>query len=279
MIKAKIVIFFAWTMLCAFALTTSDVQAQDEELGQLDEVAESIDSPDDEQTGNLDLSEMIDASRSKRHPYLFAVSGSAYHMIPINILKEEVYDINDLTSAGFGFSVGGKIFILDGLALTVDYRRAKIGFVDDKPGQMAPINAMLIDGGPRLTPDGGIKMDHVAIGLTSYLGDKMMPESRFNFYLNSQLLFSDWSVTDDGRVGSILNYENELLEGSDMGIGLGFGTEYALSSKIQLDTSLVWNFVLTGDEVRFDGFDSLNHSQYWTNTHWWGLSLGLVIGL
>jgi hypothetical protein len=99
-------------------------------------------------------------------------------------------------------------------------------------------------------------------------------------YFAGQLLFTDWAMTDNGRDGEILNYADELLEGTDMGIGFGLGTEFALTSKIILDTNLIWNYVLTGDELRFDDFDSsFNQSQYWTNTHWLGLSVGLVIGL
>jgi opacity protein-like surface antigen len=279
MFKAKIVLLFVLTLLLTVTLASSDVRAQDEELGQLDDLDESFDSIDGAEADDLNLDDMIEESQAKRHPYLLAISGSAYHMIPINVLKEEVYDINDLTGAGFGFGFGAKIFILDGFALSAEYRRASMDFVDDRPGEMAPINAMLLSGTPDLSPESGLRMDSLALGFTAYIGDKVMPDSKFNMYFAGQLLFTDWAVTDNGRDGEILNFDNELLEGTDMGVGFGLGTEFALTSKIMLDTSLIWNYVLTGDELRFDGFESSNLSQYWTNTHWLGLSVGLVIGL
>ncbi len=279
MFKAKIVLLFVMALLLTVTLTSSDVRAQDEELGQFDEFDESLDSLDGTESDDLNLDDMIEESQAKRHPYLLAISGSAYHMIPISILKEEVYDINDLTGAGFGFGVGAKIFILDGFAVTAEYRRASMDFVSDRPGEMAPINDELHDESPDLSPESGLKMDSFSLGFAAYLGDKIMPDSKFNMYLTGQLLFTDWAVTDNGRDGEILNYDNELLEGTDVGVGFGIGTEYSLTSKIMLDANLIWNYVLTGDELRFDGFESANLSQYWTNTHWLGLSVGLVIGL
>jgi hypothetical protein len=43
---------------------------------------------------------------------------------------------------------------------------------------------------------------------------------------------------------------------------------------------LQWGYLLTGDEIKWEGLQSsFNDSYYWTNTHFWNLSLGLVIGI
>jgi len=70
------------------------------------------------------------------------------------------------------------------------------------------------------------------------------------------------------------------IEGTDFGGGLGIGTEYRIARKANLDLQLFWGYVLTGDEIKYDGLQSpVNDSFYWTNTHFWNLSLGIVIGL
>ncbi|NTV04860.1 hypothetical protein HGA89_08155, partial [bacterium] len=62
--------------------------------------------------------------------------------------------------------------------------------------------------------------------------------------------------------------------------GAGIGTEYRLNRRANLDLSLLWGYVLTGDEIKWEDLRSpINESYYWTNTHFWNLSLGLVIGI
>ena len=75
-------------------------------------------------------------------------------------------------------------------------------------------------------------------------------------------------------------YQDEPIEGTDLGASFGFGTEYRLGRKMNLDMQVLWGFVKTGDEIKFEGLQAPeNGSFYWTNTHFWNVSLGVVIGL
>lgn len=274
--KAKYVLLFALLGLLLVG-GSGVVLAQDEELVSDDELESFMDEAAGD-TASVDLDAALAVATARKHPSLLAISVSGEHMIPLNVLKELVYDINDLKKASFGFGVGVRAYVLDGLALSLNGRTNTIGFVDDRTEEMALISAQLDDHTP-LTPDAGIKMDGVSLALTAYVGKQLMPDSRFNPYVSGAFLYYDWAVTDDGRDGTVLTYQGLPLEGSDPGVGFGIGTEYALGEKLLLDLGLMWNFVLTGDEVKYVGFESTNGSQYWTNTHWWGLSLGLVLGL
>ncbi|HPF34038.1 MAG TPA: hypothetical protein P5571_07375 [Candidatus Krumholzibacteria bacterium] len=275
--KSKHVLLHALLALLLVLGVGGAVQAQDDELVSGDELEEFMDEAGSDSTG-VDIDAAVAVFTARKHPSLLAVSVSGEHMIPLNVLKELVYDINDLKKAAFGMGLGVRAYVLDGLALSVHGRTTTIGFVDDKPEAMAPINALL-DEHTQLTPDAGIKMDGITVAVTAYIGKQVMPESHFNPYFSGAFLYYDWAVTTDGRDGGVLSYQGTLLEGSDPGVGIGFGTEYALSDKLLLDVGLMWNFVLTGDEVKFVNFESTNKSQYWTNTQWWGLSVGLVLGL
>lgn len=275
--KAKIVLLFALLSLSLAAATADVALAQDDDLFSGDE----LDSLLDEAAGDtaiVDLGAAKATATARKHPSLLAVSVSGEHMIPLNVLKELVYDINDLKKAAFGLGLGVRAYMLDGLALSVNGRTATIDFVDDRLTEMGAISDQL-DVDTPLTPAAGIKMDGISVALTAYLGKRIMPDSRFNPYVSAAFLYYDWALTDDGRDGTVLTYQGAALEGSDPGLGFGIGTEFALSRKLLLDAGLMWNYVLTGDELKFVGFESPNASQYWTNTHWWGLSVGLVLGL
>lgn len=215
--------------------------------------------------------------KERRHPGFLAVALGAEHMVPINILKEEIYDMNDLTGASMAFGGGLRIYVLDMLAVHLNVRRGGTSFVDDKPEEMALIDEKL-DGVGLFTPDSYLKLDGGSVGVVTYLGDAMMPESRFNPFVSANVLYYDWAVTTNGRDSAVLTYQDEPIEGADFGVGIGFGTEYGLNDSMLLELGLVWNYLLTGDEIVFDGFQAPNDSFYWTNTHWWGLSANLVFG-
>ncbi len=214
----------------------------------------------------------------ERHPFVLAFSGSAVHLIPINILKEEIYDINDLTTASFGYSAEVRAYILDGLSLSLGGMRTGFSMVDNRSQAMTDINSRF-EGDP-INLDNYIRMDGLFLNLTAFLGNKLMPESRFNPYLRAGVMYFDWALESDGRGSDTIAYQDELIEGTDLGAGMGIGSEYRLGNKALLDLQLFWGYVKTGDEIKFDGLQSpINDSFFWTNTHYWNLSLGLVIGL
>lgn len=212
----------------------------------------------------------------RRHRGRFALAAGVQHIIPINILKENIHDINDLTAASLAYSVGGRLFILDELAVGFDLRRGGNTFVSDKVGEMETIDALL-DGEGTFTPDSFLKLDGFAVSLTTYVGDQLTPDSRFNPYVSGSFLYYDWALTDDGRDGNVLSYQDELIEGQDYGVGFGIGTEFAFSDNALVELGMIWNYLLTGDEIKFDRFQADNDSYYWTNTHWWGLNANLVL--
>ncbi len=96
----------------------------------------------------------------------------------MNILKEEIHDINDLTKAGNGFGAQLKFFVLDELAVTFGAQRSGSSFVDDKPEDMQIINAEL-DGTDMLSTDTFLKMDLISLGLIAYIGNSG-PTGRFS---------------------------------------------------------------------------------------------------
>ena len=247
---------------CLLGLMLGACGAYAQEIGSLTGIEEEIET---------------DTGRTY-HPYVLAVSASFVNLVPINILKEEIYDINDLTKSGQGVAADLRLYILDGLALSAGGIRSGFSLVDDKPTEMATINDRF-EGAP-ISPDNFLRMDGLFFNLTAYLGGKIMPDSRFNPYLRGGVLYFDWALEENGRGSDPVVYQNAIIEGTDFGGGFGVGTEYKITRKACLDFQIFWGYVLTGDEIKFDGLQSpINNSNYWTNTHFWNMSLGLVIGL
>ena len=213
-----------------------------------------------------------------KHPYSLSVSGSLLHLVPINIRKEEVYDINDLTKAGMGFGIDLRFYVMDGLAISIGGARTGFGLTDSKPTEMAAINNRF-EADP-ITPDNYIKLDGLNFSIVTYLGNRVSPDSAFNPYFRIGALYYDWALQENGRGSDTVTYQDEPIEGTSMGAGLGFGTEYRLRDKVMLDTELFWGYVLTGDSIKWEGLQApSNGSYYWTNTHFWQMRLGLTIGL
>ncbi|MBU0743415.1 hypothetical protein KKG45_00290 [bacterium] len=250
------------TSTCLLVLMLGACGATAQQIGSLTSVEEETET---------------DTGRT-RHPYVLAVSGSYVNLMPINILKEEIYDINDLTRGGRGVSADLRLYILDGLAISVGGMRSGFQLVDDKPDEMATINSRFE--GDSITPDNFLRLDGLFFNLTAYVGNRLMPDSRFNPYLRGGVLYFDWALEEDGRGSDPIMYQDEVIEGKDFGGGLGIGTEYRLARKANLDFQVFWGYVMTSDEIKFEGLQSpVNGSYYWTNTHFWNMSLGLVIGL
>ncbi len=250
------------TSMCLLVLMLGACGAAAQEIGALTGVEEETET---------------DTGRT-HHPYVLAFSGSFVNLVPINILKEEIYDINDLTRSGQGFSADLRLYVLDGLALSVGGIRTGFPLVDNKPAEMAMINYRF-EGDP-ITPENFLRLDGLFFNLTAFVGSRLMPESRFNPYLRGGILYFDWALEENGRGSDPILYQDEVIEGRDLGGGFGIGTEYRLTRKANLDFQVFWGYILTGDEIKFDGLQSpVNDSFYWTNTHFWNMSLGLVIGL
>jgi len=225
-------------------------------------------------TAPADTTASVQQGRLK-HPSLLAVSAAARLLVPIHVLKEETYDINDLTA--FGSAVSGELIVypLDQLSISFGGMRGGYDFTSSKPGEMARINARL-EGNP-LSPDSYLRLDGGYMMITAYLGNSMAAHSRLNPYVRLGLLYMDWEMLDDGRNGNTLTWQDKLMSGDDWGVGGGVGTEYRLGRTISLDSSIFWGYVRTGDEIKWKGFQApVTDSFYWTNTHFLSVSLGMI---
>ncbi|MCP4799745.1 MAG: hypothetical protein GY893_07305 [bacterium] len=222
--------------------------------------------------------ETVEDVAPAHHSSLFAVSIFAQHLIPIHILKQELYDINDLTGGGFGIGGEFKVHPMENLALSFGTIRGGMPIIGDKPDDMALINDGLRLNDTDLTADAFIQLDGFYLSLINYLGNRMMPGSKFNPYLKTNLLYMDWALLENGRGSNIMTYSEDEIVGNDFGAAFGIGTEYDLTSDLKLDWSTTWTYVTTGDEIKWEGFQHENNSFMWTNTHFWNMNLGLVYG-
>ncbi len=204
-----------------------------------------------------------------KHPSALALSGAVSFVTPLHIIKEGAYDIIDLSSNGLGFDVGLRWYALDSLALSFHGFTGSVGFDDSHPGQMDQINRRLTG---EFTTDSKFAFTGLSFGLQAYLGQKFMPDSRFNPYMKADIVYLDWELQEEDG-GDVLVYNQNALEGQHMGAGAGLGTEYRLSDKIDLEFEWMWNYILTEDT------DTWNEDSFWTNTHLWTLSAGIVLKL
>lgn len=198
-----------------------------------------------------------------RHPSALALSGAFCYWGGLHILKENVYDVNDLTDGGFAGDLGLRWYALDGLAISLHAVSGGMNFTDTKPGETA---AIPIDG---LSSDAYLEMKGLSFGLQAYLGQKLFPDSKFNPYMKGSILYMDWSLLDESG-GESLVFDNEPLEGTNAGVGFGLGTEYDLGDTIDLEFEWLWNYLLTEDDTKWD------EESMWTNTHYWTVSAGVI---
>lgn len=202
------------------------------------------------------------ASVRNKHPRLLAVSARGGWRVPVRILKENKRNINDIMSGTAGFDAGLRWYPLDGLALGARYARGGLEMTDNA------FDLARFD----LTGSEYLRLDSYTVWLSAYLGNALMPDSRVNPYLTLSASRYDWAFTQDGRDGDPYVILDTPVEGKDLGVAGGIGLEYALSSRLWLETEWTWNYIFT-ELDRSDGVFSV-----WTNTHFWNLGLGLVLG-
>lgn len=231
--------------------------------------------PTDVQTEPGSAEEIVTVRR--KNPSRFSVCTQMNILIPVRVLKEEVYDINDLSKSGLGYGAGLTYHFKDYLAFSFKGMRGGFNFVDNKLDDMQDINIQL-DGTDTLNPDSYMKMDTYSFNVVTYLGGFIMPESNFNPFVIVGVMNTDWALYENGRDSEILAYQGKPIEGKSGGIQVGMGTAYRLNSKIALQATWAWTHIRTGDEIKWVGFQSnFNKSFYWTNSHYWNLGLGLSI--
>lgn len=206
-----------------------------------------------------------DAPRSK-HPYRLAVTGRAGWWASLHSVKDEHYTINNLTASAPAFDGAVKLYLLDGFALFVRGVRGGQNMSDD-----ADRTAPYVANG--LGPDSFLALDGIEIGVNGYLGQKIMPTSRFNPYLTGGAGRYSWAMTSAGRGTAPLTIEQSPLEGTDLGGWFGMGTEYALGQKMALEFEWAWRFYLTRDTKAWRDSEDI-----WGNSLAFALSAGLTYG-
>ncbi len=198
-----------------------------------------------------------------RHSTRFAVVGRAAYWNPIYILKDNVRNINDITTHEFGWDAGLQWYIMDGLALCARYVQGGLGF-DTNQKNLALFG---------FTGDEFLEFKGPEISLKAYLGNQLVPTSDFNPYLTAYIGSFDWSLGGNGRGSTPVSLQEEPLEDTSVGFGAGLGTEYALSGRLAIEVEWLWRYFMTEDKNKWTDIEHL-----WTNTHAWTLSLGAVIG-
>ncbi len=201
-----------------------------------------------------------------RHDYRFALAGQAGRWAALHVVKDGIDNINNVTTGEMAFAGGLKWFALDGFNLYARYYRGGQGLTDDQ----AELDAFTDVG---LGADSFLRLDGWEIGLAGYLGNVMMRDSKFNPYVTAAAGQVSWELTASGRGSAPLTLERDALAGTDIAVLFGIGTEYELSPSLALDFEWAWRYFMTGNEDLWP-----DASATWSNTHAWGLSLGLTWG-
>lgn len=210
--------------------------------------------------------EPVEAKRV-RHDYSLAVTGRASWWPALHVVKEENYNINNLTKAALNFDGALKLKVLDEFTVFGRYYRGGLNFTGDEA-----MLARYADIG--LTSDSYLKLDGWELGVTGYLGSKISPQGNFNPYLTAAAGMVSWDLTSAGRGTDSLVLERSPLKGDNLAFMFGIGTEYELSSKAALEFEWAWRFFKTKDEALWPDPDNT-----WTSTHAWNLSVGLTWAL
>jgi hypothetical protein len=211
----------------------------------------------------------------RKHDYRFAVTVRGARWVPLYVMKEKVRNINDITSPTFSFDAGLRFHLLDYLALQARMVRGGVGLDTNARnlGLFHPETIPQGDGLSRpLTTDAFIALDGYEFSLVTFLGQSIMPDSKFNPYLIAVMGRTDWELNSDGRSGEIIAIADVPLTGTDWTFGGGLGTEYAVSKRFGLELEWVWAYTTTQDETKWEDI-----TFQWTSQHVFRLSLGGIV--
>ncbi|MBU8871083.1 MAG: outer membrane beta-barrel protein [Gemmatimonadales bacterium] len=201
-----------------------------------------------------------------RHPYRFAVTGRFGFWPALHVLKEETYNINNLTTKGASLDGTLKFFVLDEFNIFVRGFRGGLNFTDDEK-----INVFQDIG---LSPDSSVKLDGFEVGVMGYFGNLLLRDSKFNPYLTGSGGKTSWELNEGGRGSDVVNILFEDVIGTDWAFAAGFGTEYEVRNSLCLEVEFLWRYFMTQDEEIWE-----DYTNYWTNTHAWSFSFGLTWGI
>jgi hypothetical protein len=201
-----------------------------------------------------------------RHDYNFAVTGRLSQWFALHMVKDENYNMNNLTSSSLSLDLAVKYYPLDGFNVFVRGFRGgqNFGSEQEKLDRYTDIG---------LNADSFLTLDGFEFGVMGYFGNLLMRDSRFNPYLTGSVGTFSWELTESGRGTDILAIEEIPLEGSGVCMAAGLGTEYKLNEKMNLELDFMWRYFPTADDLVWEDPDN-----YWSSTHVWSMSFGLSYG-
>jgi hypothetical protein len=198
-----------------------------------------------------------------RHQRHFGIEGRYGIWYPVYVLKMDERNINDITTSASGWGAGVHLYLLDGLALGGRWLNSGLAF-DTNEKNLARFG---------FTGKEFIEFKGWEIFLRAYMGNMLLPDSKFDPYVTAIFGKVDWKLLVDGRGGSeVYQILDEPVEGTDYMAGAGLGVEYPISSRLMVLAEWIWRYIRTEDKTKWANVD-----QGWTNTHAWDVSLGLMI--
>jgi len=201
-----------------------------------------------------------------RHDYHFALTARAAYWPALHVVKDEVYNINNLTSSTFNYDGTLRWYAMDSFCLLVRGVKGGLGFKSDE-ARLAEFEEI------GLTSDSYLKLDTFEFGIMGFLGNVMMRNSKFNPFISLVGGSTNWELTESGRGSEVLEILQVPLQGTSFSAGFGLGTEYELNKSFALEFEWMWRYYATRDEAKWAEPDL-----FWSNTHAWALSLGLTWG-
>ena len=199
-----------------------------------------------------------------RHSHRLGLTGRISYWTSLHVVKDEVYNINDLTTSELGFDGALKYYMLDGFSIFARMFRGGQG-IDNDQDKLAQFEGVSVTGDSYLTLDG------FEVGVMGYLGNIISEESNFNPYLTAAIGQVSWELNADGRGSDVLTYDDVPFSGDDLSVAIGLGTEYQLNDSLNVELELLWRYFMTEDTDVWS-----DNEQLWTNQHTWALSAGLT---
>jgi len=210
-----------------------------------------------------------------KHPGRLAATARISAWNPLYVLKEKNRNINDITSMSWAFDGGLRFHVVDYLAIQARYARGGLGFEtnDSNLDRFDPtIDGPQSEGiSAPLTTESFLSLDGFEFSLIGFLGQNILPDSKFNPYLIGLIGRTTWELTQDGRGSDVIEIFEVPLEGTDWTFGGGLGTEYAVNRRFGLEFEWLWSYTATSDELKWT-----DTTYQWTSQHVYRFSLGGV---
>lgn len=211
----------------------------------------------------------------RKHFHMLGVAARGAAWQPLHVFRENVRNINDITTTSNGFDLGARIYVMDTFGVQMRYFRGGLGF-DTNEHNLSLFDPSDLESqgtgfSTALNADSYLGIDGYELTLMGYIGPLLFPKSRFNPYVIGVAGKISWSLGVDGRDGTPLAIFADPLEGDDWEFGGGLGTEYNINDRLGVEAEWLWSYFLTEDTDLW-----ADNVLQWTNTHVYRLSLGIV---